>query len=95
MRVLYIASHAPRQESLELEREITELQGHFAEASISPPYFAFYADTTRADRAIGPAGLLASGWIVLDVAGAFAVYAVQGGWAALVGAHRLRRRLES
>jgi len=46
MRVLYIASRAPRQESLELEREITELQSRFAEASISAPYFAFYPDTT-------------------------------------------------
>lgn len=40
--------------------------------------------------AIVPAALLASGAIRLDVTGAFISYAVQVGWAALVGLHLLR-----
>lgn len=40
--------------------------------------------------AIVPASLLASGAIRLDVPGAFISYAVQVGWAALVGLHLLR-----
>jgi hypothetical protein len=40
--------------------------------------------------AIVPAALLASGAIRLDVTGAFICYAVQVGWAALVGLHLLR-----
>ncbi|HYJ30709.1 MAG TPA: hypothetical protein VEW25_10255 [Allosphingosinicella sp.] len=40
--------------------------------------------------AILPASLLASGAIRLDVTGAFISYAVQVGWAALVGLHLLR-----
>ena len=42
-----------------------------------------------------PAALLAGGWIRMDVAGAFAVYAAHGAWAALVGLHLMRGGLEA
>jgi hypothetical protein len=42
-----------------------------------------------------PAFLLAAGWIRLDVTGASLVYAVQGGWAVLVGLHLIRGQLDA
>ena len=41
-----------------------------------------------------PAGLLAAGLLRMDVAGAFIVYAAHASWAALVGWHLWRGRLE-
>ena len=42
-----------------------------------------------------PAVLLAGGWIRMDVAGAFAVYAAHAAWAALVGLHLMRGGLDA
>lgn len=40
-----------------------------------------------------PAGLLAFGWIGMNLAGAFAVYAAHAAWSALVGVQLIRGRL--
>lgn len=88
----------------ELNQALADLGAFATSAAYVLWSFDFLGRPGRETRAIGlagllagtvPAVLLATGFLRMDLSGAMTVYAVQAAWAALVGLHVARSRLDA